>query len=51
MGKFLLTVGMVGGLHQDLWEILRGGVPVYSYFLIGVMGRNTFHPEGVGEPV
>ena len=50
MGKVPPPVGIGGGLHQDLWEVLRGGGPVCPDFRIGAVGHNTPHSTGIGDP-
>ena len=50
MGAVIPPVGTGGDWHQDLWEVLHGGGPVYRYFWIRVVVHNTPHTLGVGEP-
>ena len=45
-----MPVGAVVGRHQDLWEVIGGGGSVCPVLWIRVVGCNTPHPDGVGDP-
>ena len=42
---------VVGGIHQDLWEFLRGSSPVSDDIWIGFVVFNYLHPTGIGDPI